>query len=61
MYEFKNGSARLVYALDRRKDDPESISALAKDLYYIPEQLIQDIQALVDYYEQAERNEKNQH
>ena len=51
MYELMNGSRRLVDALERRMDDPESLAALADDLYYCEDQLKQDIQALVDFYE----------
>lgn len=51
MYELRVGSRRLVDALERRMDDPESLRALADDLYYCEDQLKQDIQALVDFYE----------
>lgn len=52
MYELINGSARLVYAMERMKEDPARMKRLANILYYCEDQLGQDIQALVDYYEQ---------
>ena len=53
MYEFLNGSARLVGALERCADDPDRFSVLARLLYYCPDQLEQDIKALVDFYNDA--------
>lgn len=51
MYEIKNGSARLVSALYRRKEDESFINQIAELLNYMPEQLKQDIDALHDYYD----------
>ena len=59
MYELVNGSARLVGALERMKEDPERINQLASVLYYEPSQLVQDIQALEDYYSQSREQEDN--
>ena len=52
MYELKNGSARLVSALERSKDDDYKIRQIAVLLNYMPDQLKQDIQALTDFYNQ---------
>ena len=57
MYELKQGSARLVYALESVSEDEAKIKALAHYLNYCEDQLEQDIQALIDYYEQAKENE----
>lgn len=54
MYEFYNGTARLVTALDHTKEDAAVIKMLANALNYYPEQLQQDIQALYDFYLQSE-------
>ena len=59
MYELRNGSARIVGALERCKDDPERMRHLASILYYCEDQLPQDIQALVDYYEKARKKERS--
>ena len=59
MYEFYNGSARLVGALERMKEDPERINQLASVLYYCEDQLKEDIQALADYYSQNREQEDN--
>ncbi len=48
MYEFYNGSTRLVSALQDRKDDSVAIQYIAHALNYSPKQLMQDIQALSD-------------
>ena len=48
MYELYNGSERLMGAIERRMEDPEFMAALADLLYYQPEQLPEDIQALRD-------------
>lgn len=48
MYELYNGSERLMGAIERRVEDPEFLEALADLLYYQPEQLHDDIQALRD-------------
>lgn len=56
MYELYNGSERLLYALKRRLDDPVFINNLASVLYYQPEQLVQDIQALLDRVRQNENS-----
>ena len=50
MYEFRNGTARVIDALERAATDPERLQALAKILCYYPEQLAQDIEAAADYY-----------
>lgn len=52
MYELMNGSARLVYALERCSGDPARMKHLADILYYCEDQLPQDVEALVDFYEQ---------
>ena len=59
MYELKTGSARLVGALERCMDDPERMAHLASILYYCEDQLPQDIQALVDYYQKARSKERS--
>ena len=59
MYELVNGSARLVGALERMKQDSERVQQLASVLYYEPSQLVQDIQALEDYYSQSREQEDN--
>ena len=51
MYELFNGSARLVGALERCAQDPERIKYLADVLSYCDDQLMQDIEALADFYE----------
>ena len=56
MYELYNGTARLVFALDHTKENAAAIKMLAHVLNYYPEQLQQDIQALYDFYQQAESN-----
>lgn len=53
MYELKNGSARLVGALERYADDSARLKALAQILNYQESQLKQDIKALVDYYQNS--------
>ena len=50
MYEFRNGTARVIDALERAAADPERLKILADTLYYYPEQLAQDIAAAADYY-----------
>ena len=52
MYELMNGSARLIYALERMKEDSARMKRLANILYYCEDQLGQDIQALTDFFEQ---------
>lgn len=61
MYEFRAGTDRLIDTLDRLKADPERLRRLADLLYYVPEQLEQDITAAADFYEafrEAEAPEK---
>ena len=53
MYEFFNGSSRLVGALERCADDPDRLAVLARLLCYCPDQLQQDVKALVDFYSSA--------
>ena len=53
MYEFLNGSARLVGALERCADDPDRLATLTRLLYYCPDQLQQDMKALADFYNEA--------
>ena len=55
MYELMNGSARLVYALERCSGDPARMKRLADILYYCEDQLAQDVEALVDFYEQSKK------
>ena len=59
MYELINGSARLVYAMERMKEDPARIKRLANILYYCEDQLGQDIQALADFFEQRKTEVAN--
>ena len=54
MYELKQGTARLISALYRRREDKFDLAYLACALNYIPEQLKEDIEALHDYFEQQE-------
>lgn len=58
MYELKNGSARLVYTLARHKEDPVALQYLAHALNYDQVQLQQDIQALMDFYQQSENRQQ---
>lgn len=51
MYEFKGGTERIVYALQRATTDPERSRQLADLLYYYEDQLRQDVDAAVDFYE----------
>lgn len=48
MYELENGSERLLCAITDRINDPAFVKDLAAVLYYKPEQLVLDIQALCD-------------
>ena len=57
MYELKQGTARLVSALYRRREDKFDLAYLATALNYVPEQLKEDIEALHDYFEQQERED----
>ena len=58
MYELKQGTARLINALEQRKDNQAAIKRIAADLDYLPAQLREDIQALYDYYRQAEADKE---
>lgn len=58
MYELKNGSARLIYALNAIKEDSGAIAQIAQATNYLPQQLKEDIQALHDFYSQAEQEEQ---
>lgn len=49
MYELKQGTVRFINAINNIKDDARSIEKLAVILNYIPEQLVEDIQALNDF------------
>ena len=60
MYEYTQGSGRLVSVLSSYREDPATVAALAKALRYEPEQLRQDIQALDDYYTDHRRAEREQ-
>lgn len=55
MYELMNGSERLMGAIERRVENPEFMAALADLLYYQPEQLQEDLQALRDRLDQAQK------
>lgn len=57
MYELKQGTARLVSALYRRREDKFDLAFLATTLNYVPEQLKEDIEALHDFFEQQERED----
>ena len=54
MYERKNGTKRLLEALQNTED----IKSLAEVLRYVPEQLEQDIEAFRDYVRDAEEAEE---
>lgn len=54
MYERKNGTKRLLKALQ----NTDNIERLAEVLRYVPEQLEQDIEALGDYIRDAEEAEE---
>ncbi len=54
MYELYNGSERLMGAIENRVSDPVFLHQLAELLYYEPEQLAQDVQALRDRLDQSE-------
>ena len=56
MYELRNGTARLVNALDNIKEDKEAIELIARATNYLPQQLQEDIQALYDFYLQAKED-----
>lgn len=58
MYEFRNGTARVIGALERAAADQERLKILADTLYYYPEQLAQDIAAAADYYEAFRETER---
>lgn len=58
MYELKMGTSRLVNALYSVREDKNAILRIARELHYMPEQLAEDIQALYDYYLQADNPEK---
>lgn len=49
MYELEQGTERLAYSLYNRADDSAFIERLASLLDYVPSQLSEDIQALIDY------------
>lgn len=49
MYELNKGTERLAYSLYNRADDKEFIERLARQLNYVPSQLCEDIQALIDF------------
>jgi len=53
MYELRNGTARLINALDAIKEDSGAIEQIAQATNYLPQQLKEDIQALYDFYIQA--------
>lgn len=55
MYELYNGSERLMNAIEHRIDDASFMAALADLLYYKPEQLRQDLQALRDRLEETHK------
>lgn len=57
MYELKNGTMRLLKALDNIQCDNAKIKRLAELLNYYPEQLEQDIQALNDFVANSLNNE----
>lgn len=56
MYELRNGTARLINALDAIKEDSGAIERIAQATNYLPQQLKEDIQALYDFYLQAKEN-----
>ena len=49
MYERKNGTKRLVSALYALMSDEQKLAQMADILYYVPDQLKEDIQALNDF------------
>lgn len=56
MYELRNGTARLVNALNAIKEDNVAIARIAQATNYLPQQLKEDIQALYNFYLQAKEN-----
>lgn len=60
MYELKNGTKRLVSALQAVSEDEQTIKRLASCLCYRPGQLQQDIEALCDYIRAAEQRESRE-
>lgn len=60
MYEKKNGSARLVAALERAAEDEAALRRMAAALNYLPEQLKEDIQALRDFKSEADAAEQEE-
>lgn len=53
MYEKMTGSNRLAEAFERAINDPERLNLIADLLYYDPEQLKQDAQAVYDVLQDA--------
>ena len=52
MYELRNGTARLIYAIHRHcSEDEIALRKMSLLLNYEPRQLQQDIRAAVDFYD----------
>lgn len=56
MYEYKQGTARIVNALDDIRADAASLQRLAQLLHYLPEQLEEDLTALNDFWQNNREN-----
>lgn len=49
MYEMQRGTERITAALSAAKGNKRALRVLSEILYYEPEQLQQDVQALEDF------------
>lgn len=56
MYEYRQGTARIVNALDDIRADGASLQRLAQLLHYLPEQLEEDLTALNDFWQNNREN-----
>ena len=56
MYELRQGTERLINAIYSIKDNTDDIKKLSAILNYIPEQLLEDIQALNDFIKTCNNN-----
>ena len=59
MYEKRQGTLRLVNALNSIKGDFPRVNAVANATNYYAEQLEQDIQALYDYVKEVEEERED--
>lgn len=53
MCELRQGIARIIFALYRRKKDHVAIQRIAQATNYLPQQLQEDIQAPYDFFLRA--------